>query len=226
MNWRNGTIARRWRFIGLILLSAVGIAIASWLFGIALHLRAAADRPVDAFFVLGGSVRREVYVAELAKQSPQTPILISHGSEDPCIWLIFQREKAPMDRVLLEHCARNTFSNFYFGAPILRQWGARKVKMITSQTHLPRARWMAQIVFGAQGIWVETDVAKETGVPGNYESWLKTTLDVTRSLIWAVASQFVQPKCPDTLRLVEVDMEMWRKQGFKCEHQANLDDEK
>jgi uncharacterized SAM-binding protein YcdF (DUF218 family) len=219
-------LRKRWRFFVLAFLSALGLAIASWFLSIALNLRAAAARPVDAFFVLGGSIQREIYVAELAKKSPQIPILISHGSEDPCIWLIFQRENAPMERVLLEHCARNTFGNFYFGVPILDQWGVHKVKLITSQTHLPRAQWLAQILFGARGIWVETDIAQETGVPGNTESWVKTTLDVTRSLLWAIAGQFVRSRCTDTIRLVDVDLEMWRKRGFKCEHQANLDEKK
>lgn len=223
------TEIRRWlsrkgrkiaKFVGV----SLGIFLSCWLLAIALRLRAASSEPVGAFFVLGGSIQREIYVAQLVKQSPQTPVLISRGSDDPCIWLIFQRENAPMERVRLEHCANNTFENFFFGVPLLRQWGVRKVKLITSQTHLPRAKWLAQIHFGARGIWVETAIAPERGIPGNRESRLKTSLDVTRSLLWAAVSPLVQPQCNDTISLPAVDMAAWRLSGFKCEYQAGLED--
>lgn len=187
-----------------------------------LKLQAAASAPVDAYFVLGGSIRREIYVAKLAKQHPETRILISHGSLDPCILLIFQRENAPIRQVWLEKCAGSTFDNFYFNIPILRQWGVRKVKLITSHTHLPRAKWMAQILLGAQGIWVEPEIVKEQGIPGNRESLLKTGVDVSRSLVWAVLSQVIQPKCSQLTPLATVNLEKWRNSGVKCERQGGL----
>jgi len=204
--------------------TSLGVLLGCWVLAIALRLHSAASAPVGAFFVLGGSIQREIYVATLVKQSPQTPVLISHGSQDPCIWLIFRRDNAPMERVWLEHCANSTFENFFFGVPILQQWGVRKVQLITSQTHLPRAKWLAWIHFGARGIWVDTAIAPEQGIPGNRESWLKTSLDVTRSLLWAVVSQFFQPQCNDTNRLQEVDLKAWQNVGFKCEYQANLEE--
>lgn len=177
---------------------------------------------MDAYFVLGGSIRRELYVAKLAKQHPETRILISHGSLDPCILLIFQRENVPIRQVWLEKCANSTFDNFYFNIPILRQWGVRKVKLITSPTHLPRAKWMAQILLGAQGIWVEPEIVEEQGIPGNRESLLKTGLDVTRSLVWAIFSQVIHPKCLQITPLASVNLEKWRNSGVKCEHQGEL----
>ncbi|HEY9598212.1 MAG TPA: YdcF family protein [Cyanophyceae cyanobacterium] len=199
------------------------ILLSSLLLANTLRLQAAASGAVDVFFVLGGSVRREIYVAELAKQHPESRILISHGSPDPCILLIFQRENAPIRQVWLEHCADSTFDNFYFNIPILRLWGVRKVKLITSPTHLPRAKWMAQILLGAHGIWVEPEIIQEKGIPGNKESSLKTSLDITRSLIWAVLSQVVQPKCTQVNSLSSVDLSIWQKTGFKCERQAGIE---
>lgn len=193
-----------------------------WLIVVALRLVLAAAEPVDAFFVLGGSIRREIYIAQTAKQNPQIPILISHGSQDPCIWLIFQREAADLQNVWLEKCANSTFENFYYGIPILRRWGVNRVKLITSPTHLPRAQWMAQILLGAHGILVEVEVVSEQGVPGNQENWLKTTLDVTRSILWGVASQFIQPQCSNVIKLSDVDMPAWEMRGFRCERQGNL----
>ncbi|AFY50084.1 hypothetical protein Nos7524_4325 [Nostoc sp. PCC 7524] len=201
---------------------ALCLLFGGWLILITINLVIASSEPVDAFFVLGGSIRREIYIAQKARQDPQIPILISHGSPDPCIWLIFQREATDLHNVWLEKCANSTFENFYYGIPILRRWGVHKVKLITSPTHLPRAQWMAQILLGAHGIWVELDIVQETGVPGNYESSLKTALDITRSLLWAVVSQFIQPPCGNVTKLTDVDMPAWESRGFKCERQGGL----
>ncbi|MCV3216924.1 YdcF family protein [Plectonema radiosum NIES-515] len=193
-----------------------------WLIFNTITLLNALSKPVDGFFVLGGSITREIYVAQEAKKSPETPILISRGSQDPCIWQIFQREVAPFQNVWLEHCADSTFENFYYGIPILRRLGVHKVMLITSPTHLPRAKWLGQILLGAHGIWVEPGIVEEKGIPGNRESWLKTGADVTRSLFWAGLSQFIQPKCSNVTRLTQVNMQDWQQRGWKCERKGNL----
>lgn len=198
------------------------IILGLWLIFTTITLLNASSKPIDGFFVLGGSITREIYVATLAKKSPQTPILISHGSPDPCIWLIFQREVAPVQNVWLENCADSTFGNFYYGIPILRRWGVHKVMLITSGTHLPRAKWMGQILLSAHGIWVEPWIVQEQGIPGNQESQMKTGLDVTRSLLWAVLSQITQPNCKNVTRLIDVNMQDWQQRGFRCERQGNL----
>ncbi|MFN6569918.1 YdcF family protein [Dendronalium sp. ChiSLP03b] len=217
----SGNFRKQWQLLqkvgcGLCLIFGI------WLICTTIALVFAFSQPIDAFFVLGGSIRREIYVAQKAKQYPQTPILISHGSQAPCMWLIFQREAAEMENVWLENCANSTFDNFYYGIPILRRWGVHKVKLITSLTHLPRAKWMAQILLGAHGIWVEVDIVEEQGVPGNRESRLKTGLDITRSLFWAGLSQFIQPQCSNVTRLAEVNMQAWQHRGFKCERQGGV----
>jgi uncharacterized SAM-binding protein YcdF (DUF218 family) len=193
-----------------------------WLIAKAVTLKISSSKRVDAFFVLGGSIQREVYVSKIASNYPQIPILISQGSPDGCIVNIFQREAIAMDNIWLEKCANSTFGNFYYAIPIFRRWGVRKVKLITSPTHLPRARWMAQILLGSHGIWVESDIVKEQGIPGNREYWLKTGIDVTRSLLWAGLSQFIYPQCSQITRLADVDMRVWESQGFRCEREATL----
>lgn len=194
----------------------------AWLIFTTITLVFASSQPVDAFFVLGGSIRRETYVAQQAKQYPQTPILISHGSPDPCIWLIFQAELAGLQNVWLENCANSTFENFYYGIPILRRWGVHKVMLITSPSHLPRAKWMAQILLGAHGIWVEPDIVEEQSASGNQEFFIKTGLDIARSLLWAVFSQVIQPKCPKLIPLAAVDIDAWNNSGFVCQEQRQL----
>jgi len=199
------------------------IVLGSWLIFTTITLFSASSQPVDALFVLGGSIRREIYVAQIRKQYPQIPILISHGSPDPCVWGIFQRESVDLSNVWLEKCANSTWENFFYGMTILRRWGVKKVMLITSQSHLPRAKWMAQIMLGANGIWVESAIVPEGGVPGNRESWLKTGLDLVRSLLWAIFSQIIHPQCSQVTKLADVDMPAWERQGFKCEHQGNLE---
>jgi len=216
-----------WRFLGKrsLLITLLGFCL---ILGILLLynsaiLYAASQKPVGAILVLGGSITREIHVAELAKQLPSVPILISQGSLDPCILLIFQRSSAPIDKVWLEKCAKSTFGNFYFSLPILKQWQVKKIKLITSATHLPRAIWLAQIILGSHGIWVELEIAAETkGIPANRESFFVTVADVTRGLIWAVVSQFYEPKCTNLIPLSQVDLNVWKMKGFKCERQANL----
>jgi len=214
-------IANLWQLLQK-LTGVLYFVLGTWLIFTTITLVFASSQPVDAFLVLGGSIRRETYVAQLAKQYPQTPILISHGSPDPCIWLIFQPELVELQNVWLEKCANSTFENFYYGIPILRRWGVHKVMLITSPSHLPRAKWMAQILLGAHGIWVEPEIVEESGIPGNNESWGKTGLDLTRSLLWAILSQIIQPECSNVTKLAEVDMQAWEHKGFHCEHQGGL----
>ena len=227
MMTENQTIRRknRSRKILLLVIFPIATGILVWLVGNIILLHSAATAPVDTFLVLGGSIKREIYIANIAKQYPQTPILISAGSEDPCIVGLFQRENSPLDQVWLEHCAKSTFDNFYFTLPILQKWRVQHIKLVTSPTHLSRAKWLAQIILGAHGIWVETDIVEEIGVPGNRESTVKTALDVIRSLFWAVGSQIIEPKCTDVVKLTQVNMTKWCKDSFKCEAQAKLEPE-
>lgn len=207
-----------------IILGGVGLLLCSWLLVTTLTLRSAAAAPVDAYFVLGGSIKREIHAAELVKRHPNIPVLISSGSRDPCIKLIFERAQASIEQVWLEKCADSTFDNFYFAIAILTDWNVRKVKLITSESHLPRALWMGKIILGAHGIWVEPEIVVEEGIPGNQESLPKTGVDLARASIWAVVSQFFRsPKCQDLQPLATVDMATWQRKGFHCEHQANLD---
>jgi uncharacterized SAM-binding protein YcdF (DUF218 family) len=216
---------RRKRLLLFLLPLVVGllVLVGGW----AIALLFASTEPVGTYLVLGGSIKREMYVAnKIAKQHPETPILISAGASPPCVIGLLDRAGAPKQQVWLESCARSTFGNFYFGLPILEKWQVRHVKVVTSKTHLPRAKWLAQIILGSHGIWVEMEIVPEIGVPGNTESWLKTVLDVTRSLVWAGVSQVADaPECSKLVRLTEVNLERWCEKGFSCEHQAQLKQE-
>ena len=57
-------------------MSSISLILGIWLLINTLSLGFAASRPVDAFFVLGGSIQRKIYVAQLAQKYPEIPILI------------------------------------------------------------------------------------------------------------------------------------------------------
>ncbi len=199
--------------LGLILIIWLGI---NWW-----RLQNAGSGKVDAFLVLGGGIYREIYAAQVAIANPTIPILISQGSADPCIWIMFQLQQAPIEKVWLEKCARSTFDNFYFSIPTLKQWGVHKVKLITSQSHTPRALWMAKILLGSQGIWVEPEIIPDVVAPGNKEENWKTAIDLGRSVGWAVLSQFYHPLCEEIIPLKEVKFTDWQEMGFRCERRKN-----
>ncbi len=214
---------RRWvRLGGMVVLGAIAVGWSYWAIATVQQLSTASQNPVDAYLMLGGSIRREIYITQVAKNHPHLPILISQGADDPCIVRLFEFTVAPQEQIWLERCANSTFENFYYSLPILKQWGVHHVQMVTSATHLPRAQWLGQIILGSHGIWMDTYTVKELGIPGNTESTLKTTLDVIRSLIWAGLSHFYQPNCQQVYRLVDSDLEFWQQKGFACEHQVDL----
>jgi len=87
---------RHWqRWLKLTLVAVFGFIIFNLATNLAICWSINQQKPVEAILVLGGSIRREIYVANLAQQYPDIPILISQGSEDPCILLLFERAKAP-----------------------------------------------------------------------------------------------------------------------------------
>lgn len=192
-------------------------------FNLAIALPRNAKSPVDGILVLGGSISREIYAAKLAQKQPNIPILIARGSPDPCIVWVFQKLRSPIDNVWLEICSRSTFTNFMFGLPILENWQVHKVQLITSGTHIMRAKWLAKILLGSHGIWVDLVVAPEKGVPGNSESWTKTGTDLTRSIIWAFFSQMIKPSCAKVYPLSSVDPTAWQDRQFACERQGEVD---
>lgn len=184
---------------------------------------------MDGVLVLGGSIRREVAVAQFANHNPQLPILVSAGSPAPCLWSIFEREAPttgehnPKSQAWLEPCANSTLDNFRFSLPILENWGIHHVQLITSGTHQRRATGLARIILGSHGIWVSPTPVTEIGRPGNQESGLKTLLDWLRGIAWAVVSQAYAPQCEGLTRLDLVVLEDWITRDFECEHQGKVE---
>lgn len=214
---RNHPLLRPRTWILLLLLCCT-----AWAASLATQLYRHAQQPADAVLVLGGSIQREIFVAEAIAQGNQLPTLISHGSDPPCTRILFDRVSAPLGQVWLETCAESTFDNYRYSLPTLKKWQAHHVWVVTSPTHLPRAQWLANILLGSHGIWAEMQLVEEIGIPGNVEHPLKTGVDVGRSLVWAIISQFFQTNCPNVIPLKSVDLAAWEDIGFACEHQADI----
>lgn len=197
--------------------------LALWLSLLGTRLYHHAQQPIDAVLGLGGSIRREIAIADSVAQGSPLPVLISQGSQPPCIRQLYDRVAAPVDHTWLETCAQSTFDNYRYSVPTLRQWQAHHVQVVTSPSHLPRAAWLAYIMLGSHGLWPELRLVEETGIPGNVEYPLKTVADVGRSLVWAIVSQIFNPPCRDVFPLQSVDLEDWHAIGFTCEHQGHID---
>ena len=60
------------RSLKLVLLFVLSILFIHLLFNIFWKLPHNRNKPIDAFLVLGGSINREIYVAKLAKQPPDS----------------------------------------------------------------------------------------------------------------------------------------------------------
>ncbi|MEB3229547.1 MAG: ElyC/SanA/YdcF family protein [Leptolyngbyaceae bacterium] len=206
---------RRWAVVGLgglVMWGAIALT----------QLYHHAQQPVDAILVLGGSIKRELHVAETVAQGNDLPILISQGAKPPCVRIIFDRIAAPLNQVWLETCADSTFDNYRYSLSVLQQWGSHHIQVVTSASHLPRAKWLGRIMLGSHGIWVDMDIVPEKGVPANVENPIKTGLDVGRSLLWAIASQLYNPACSQVFSLQSVNLAEWLDQDFTCEHQADI----
>ena len=92
-----------------LLLLLAGLSL--WFAIISTQLYRHAQQPADAVLVLGGSIRREIFMAESVAEGNSLPVLISQGSQPPCIRILFDRISAPLDKVWLENCAESTFDN-------------------------------------------------------------------------------------------------------------------
>ncbi len=181
------------------------------------------QQPVDAVLVLGGSIRREMVVAAAIAQNNTLPVLISKGSPSPCIRAVFDRAHAPVDRVWLETCAQSTFGNYRYSLATLQQWQSQHVRVVTSESHLPRAHWLGAVMLGSHGIWVDVQPVQEQGRPGNREHPLKTIADLSRGLVWAIISQVHRPTCFHLTPLAAIDLAVTDLGTLGCEHQADLD---
>ncbi len=135
----------------------------------------------EAIFVLGGDYKREVFAAQLAKQYPNIPIWVSSGSPEGYVKKIFRSRGIKSDRLHLDYRAVDTVTNFTTLADELRAREIDSVYLVTSQSHMTRARVIAEIVFGSRNIIVKP---RSVNTNSQEEPVEKSVRDGARSVLW------------------------------------------
>lgn len=171
---RRSTLAKLRQLICLSLLGTVGIW---WGYK---QIQIYLAKP-EAIFVLGGHEERERFAAQLARKYPNLPVWVSSGSPSNYVKGIFADAGVESDRLYLDYQAKDTVTNFTTLVDEFKMRGIKSVYLITSDSHMGRARLVGEIVFGSQGI-----IIKPLAVPSQTEpeSMLKSLRDGARALLW------------------------------------------
>lgn len=150
---------------------------------------------VDVVILLGGCERRERAAlaaaagrrrlrgldAAAAAALATAPVYVSSPAADVC------RMAASMDaalaaRVRLDETAVDTLTNFSTLVPLIAP-AARRALVLTSRAHARRARALAWIILGTNGV-APTVVAVPTRAPEPPESAARAARDVLRAAAW------------------------------------------
>jgi uncharacterized SAM-binding protein YcdF (DUF218 family) len=139
-----------------------------------------APRP-QAILMLGGSRDREEFTAQFAKWYPSLKIWVSSGSPPNVVYKIFQTAGISPDNLQVDYRAVDTVTNMTTLVSDLKECQIQHLFLITSQNHMPRAKAIAYLVLGSQGI-----AFTPLSVPSNQpnESRVRVLRDIVRSLLW------------------------------------------
>ena len=167
--------SRRWQIKPWLF---AGMALACWL-GYRQILSYSIEP--EAIFVLGGDFKREVFAASLAREYPRIPIWVSSGSPEGYVKKIFRNRGIKSDRLHLDYRAVDTVTNFTTLADELKAKNIESVYLVTSESHMTRARVIAEVVFGSRGI-----IVKPVSVNTNSqaEPVEKSLRDGARAVFW------------------------------------------
>lgn len=136
----------------------------------------------QAILTLGGDPAREEFTAQFAQYHPNLPIWVSTGSEITRAREIFHQAGIDNNRqIYLDRRATDTVTNFTTLVADFKKQHIQHIYLITSDFHLPRAKAIAFIVLGSQGISY-TPVSLATN--RKPEPKIKIIRDVGRSIMW------------------------------------------
>ncbi len=164
-------------FFGVILVLSLGL--------VAHQLRLALLQP-KAVFVLGGHEEREKFAAQLAQQHPELDIWVSSGSPPDYAQRIFAKYGIKGDRLHLDYQAKDTVTNFTSLVDELKRQNIDSVYLVTSKNHMQRARVVANVIFGSQGIAVKPLAVPSHNPP---EDKLKCLRDGVRAVLWVITGE-------------------------------------
>lgn len=135
----------------------------------------------QAILSLGGGSAREQFAAQLAKMHPSLEIWVSSGTSPDEASKNFQSAGIPHTRVHLDYRATDTVTNFTSLVDEFKKRHFQHLYLITSDFHMLRAKAIATLVLGSQGITF-TPVSVPSDDPP--ESWLHILRDSGRALLW------------------------------------------
>lgn len=135
----------------------------------------------QAIFTLGGDLQREIFTAQFAKIHPHLEIWVSSGTSTEGANWAFNVAEIPLTRVHFDRRAVDTVTNFTSLVADFKNRGIRHLYLITADYHMRRAKAIAYLILGSQGI-AFTSVSIPTDKP--VEPLLRLLRDVFRSLLW------------------------------------------
>ncbi len=135
----------------------------------------------QAIFTLGGGIDREKFTAQFAQHFPNLNIWVSSGTNEDQARPVFQAVGISNQRLHLDYRAVDTVTNFTSLVSDFKQRRIQHIYLITSDFHMPRAKAIATLVLGSQGITF-TPILVPSNQPN--EPLLHILRDSARSLLW------------------------------------------
>jgi uncharacterized SAM-binding protein YcdF (DUF218 family) len=143
----------------------------------------------QAILVLGGDKEREQFTAQFAQKHRNLPIWISSGIRPRQTREIFQAARILPAQLHIDCQAIDTVTNFTTLVAEFKQQNVHHLYLVTADFHMPRAKAIATIVLGSQGI-AFTSIAAPIPPPSSAyhppESWIRTLRDSGRGVLWLV----------------------------------------
>ncbi|MBD2193891.1 MULTISPECIES: YdcF family protein [Calothrix] len=140
----------------------------------------------QAILTLGGGSEREKFTAQFAQKHPNLEIWVSSGIPPKQARDIFHNADIPNSRLHLDYRAVDTVTNFTSLVSNFKQHQIHHLYLITSNYHMPRAKTIAIIVLGSQGITF-TPVSIFSNKP--QESIFHILRDSGRSVLWIITGR-------------------------------------
>ncbi|BAY12870.1 YdcF family protein [Calothrix sp. NIES-2098] len=172
------------------LLKLVGLVLAVWITIIPAKIAIASyQAPIpQAIFVLGGDFARIEFAAKFAQSHSNLDIWVSDLTSNlESIRLIFHKFGVVDRRLRLDGRATDTVTNFTTMAADFVDRKLQHIYLITSDYHMRRARAIATIVLGSQGITVTPIAVPSKGAKS--ETLLRVLRDFGRSILWVLSGR-------------------------------------
>ncbi|MGB3757890.1 MAG: YdcF family protein [Rivularia sp. (in: cyanobacteria)] len=135
----------------------------------------------QAILTLGGGSVREKFTATFAQSHPSLDIWVSTGIPPKQANQIFRAAGINLERVRLDYRAADTVTNFTSLVEDFKNRNIHHLYLITSDFHMRRAKAIATVVLGSQGI-----AFTPVPIPSNQsrETTLHVMRDIGRALVW------------------------------------------